>query len=624
MVAQDVAIDFSTGASGIMPKIDKARSQLASVANVIDYVTDSSAAVKTLDRLAQAGGDLAAIGKDAIFTTGKQIGIQYVEVMKIAESLMKTDPNRAKEFKALYLPKIDQQLILGRMKIQDVEDIMKGISSGIQESSASVDEFKDILSRLSDENLNKLAPSEVKEVLIKNFGADETHAYATLSRVHSTGEIIDANMEAQKRIRYASKAIDPSLSSFEYTEDARKISDYLLKKHFDEVSRIENFAIASKELSDTAINDLSLRKIYMGDKITAEIKEAARISGVSVEEMINTLKKRSYQLGQEMVYDDIEYFPGKSEYGNAEGNLRTLMNAADVKRKRKYYNRFFIGAGNEKYGEDASRAMTMLGQDVKIQNIQEKAKNILTPALENIEEYNRLLNLNGAAAVDILALLSEDDDIISNIFGLRDSKKSRETLTNALEAVRAEINFQALDDTLKSDLGFIPPTTTAGEPTTSLGEDIRRVISGEEPSVMKAQFKKINEFIKDGALKKLFEQNKLFRNSAIAAGALIVGSFAYSGAKDRTGDDIQGPPLLPGGSSYENDYPKRLSEIPQIGRTNYNPNIDYKVNLYGSSRDVSNFRQQAMGLGKFNMNTTMYRRAPQLGVDPYREVASSF
>lgn len=602
-----------------MSKIDKMKLQLVSVANVIDYVTDPTAALKTIDRLVQNGGTLQAIGKDAIFTAGKQIGAQYVEVMKLAETLMKTNPSKAEQFKALYLPKIDQQLILGRMQVQDVQDIMKGISSGISELQVA-DEFKDILAKLSDANLNTLTQSEVKEVLIKNFGADETHAYAALSRLHGTGQVIEANMEASRRIRYASRAIDPSLISFQYTEDARKAADYLLKKHLDEASRIENFTAASKELNNTALNDLTLRKLAMGDRVTAEIKEAARISGVSVEEMINTLKKRSYQLNQAMIYDDIEYFPGKAEYGNAEGNLRTLMNAADVKRKRKFFNRFFTGS--EAY--DASRVMSMLGQDVKIQNIQQKAKSILAPALENIEEYNRLLNLNGAAAVDLLALLSEDDDTISNIFGLRDSKKARASLADALEAVRAELRFRELDDILKSDLGFIPPTTTANEPTAGFREDIRRVISDEEPSVIKAQFKKINEFIKDGSLKKLFEENKLFRNSAIAAGALIVGSFAYSTAKDRTGEDIQGPPLLPGGSSYENDYPRRLSEIPQIGRTNYNPNIDYKVNLYGSSKDVSNFRQQAMGLGKFNMNTTMYRRAPQLGVDPYREVASSF
>jgi hypothetical protein len=150
------------------------------------------------------------------------------------------------------------------------------------------------------------------------------------------------------------------------------------------------------------------------------------------------------------------------------------------------------------------------------------------------------------------------------------------------------------------------------------------VISGEETSVAKAQFKRISEFIKDGSLKNLFQENKLFKNSVIAAGALVIGSFAYQGIKDRSQEDIQGPPLLPGGSAYEDNYPKRMAEIPQIGNAVYNPGIDYKVNLYGNTKDVSNFRQEAMGLGKFNMNTTMYRRAPQAGNNPYDEVASSF
>lgn len=208
---------------------------------------------------------------------------------------------------------------------------------------------------------------------------------------------------------------------------------------------------------------------------------------------------------------------------------------------------------------------------------------------------------------------------------LGDEQAARKTLSNAMEAVRADLRYEELDDDLKSGSSFASTSTVdPGEPTTDIGRDLKRVINDEDPSVAKSQFKRMNEFIKDGSLKKLFEQNKLFKNSVVAAGALIVGSFAYDRMRDRTSDDIQGPPLLPGGSSYENDYPRRLSEIPQIGRTNYNPNIDYKVNLYGSSRDVSNFREQAMGLGKFNMNTTMYRRAPQLGMDPYREVASSF
>ena len=124
--------------------------------------------------------------------------------------------------------------------------------------------------------------------------------------------------------------------------------------------------------------------------------------------------------------------------------------------------------------------------------------------------------------------------------------------------------------------------------------------------------------------RKLFEGNKIFRNSVYAAGALIVGSFAYSHFKDRSEDDIQGPPLLPGGSAYEDMYPDRSAQIPEIGTINYNPGVSYKVNLYGDRNSVNSFRSQAMELGNFDMNTTMYSRIPDVGRDPYEEIASSY
>jgi hypothetical protein len=93
--------------------------------------------------------------------------------------------------------------------------------------------------------------------------------------------------------------------------------------------------------------------------------------------------------------------------------------------------------------------------------------------------------------------------------------------------------------------------------------------------------------------------------------------------KERTQESIEGPPLLPGGSAYE-DYPQRAAQIPNIGNVSYNPGVSYKVNLYGNRRDVSNFQQMAMGLGNFDMDTTMYSRIPEVGADPYQQLASSF
>jgi hypothetical protein len=172
-------------------------------------------------------------------------------------------------------------------------------------------------------------------------------------------------------------------------------------------------------------------------------------------------------------------------------------------------------------------------------------------------------------------------------------------------------------------------TIAAG--TADMGDDFTKgvsaALSGEDYTSLlgpSTTFKRMKDFVQSGELGDLFANNKIFKNSVLTAGALIAGSFLYSAFKDHTPDDIKGPPLLPGGSAYEEQYPNRLPEIPQIGTVNYNPGVSYKVNLYGEYDSVESFRSGAMGLGNFDMNTTMYNKIPDVGRDPYAEIASSY
>jgi len=177
--------------------------------------------------------------------------------------------------------------------------------------------------------------------------------------------------------------------------------------------------------------------------------------------------------------------------------------------------------------------------------------------------------------------------------------------------------MQALNATGKStftgDDGFRKAITTALN-----DEDYTKFLGA------KGKYVRFSEYLKSGELKNLFKNNNLFRNSIYATGALIVGSFAYQGFKDHTPEKMQGPPMLPGGSAYESQYPNRASEIPQIGTVSYNPGVSYKVNLYGNRNQVQQFKDMAMGLGNFNMDTTMYSGIPQVGTDPYQQLASSY
>jgi hypothetical protein len=166
----------------------------------------------------------------------------------------------------------------------------------------------------------------------------------------------------------------------------------------------------------------------------------------------------------------------------------------------------------------------------------------------------------------------------------------------------------------------------SGDTETGRGfrEGLDLALQGEDYSkFVKTKFTRFSDYVKSGRLKELFTENKIFRNSVYGATALIAASFAYQSYKDRTSESIQGPPLLPGGSAYE-DYPQRVPQIPELGTVSYNPGISYKVNLYGDRRTVGNFQDMAMGLGNFDMDTTIYSGIPEVGRDPYQQLASSF
>ena len=107
--------------------------------------------------------------------------------------------------------------------------------------------------------------------------------------------------------------------------------------------------------------------------------------------------------------------------------------------------------------------------------------------------------------------------------------------------------------------------------------------------------------------------------------ALAVFGFVYSARKDRTSDEMSGPPLLPGGSAYESDMPKY---VPSLSNLKYlNPvvaGMQYKINVNGSQKDIEKMQSLTEGVVDGPVNSTMYNSLPRLGSDPYQNVASRF
>lgn len=162
-----------------------------------------------------------------------------------------------------------------------------------------------------------------------------------------------------------------------------------------------------------------------------------------------------------------------------------------------------------------------------------------------------------------------------------------------------------------------------------IGDEARRIVSEADAAddvttVARGTYTRIQDFVKNGSLKQLFD-DKLIRGSAYAVAGLAAFGFIYSARKERTQEEISGPPLLPGGSAYESDFPRNLPSISDLKYLNPTAlGMQYKVNVSGSQQDIEKMQYLANGVVDGNVDSTIYNGLPRLGRDPYSEVASRF
>jgi len=153
-------------------------------------------------------------------------------------------------------------------------------------------------------------------------------------------------------------------------------------------------------------------------------------------------------------------------------------------------------------------------------------------------------------------------------------------------------------------------------------DDLRAVTLGDDvvdSSVTNpSTYRRITDNWKQSKLYEAFG-DPIVKKSSYALVGLIAASLLYSGAKDRSQDDMSGPPLLPGGSAYESMV-QREPSVPNVSMfSGYNQGTSYSVNIEGSQSQIDSFSSVAGGNG----SSTIYRGLPQLGRDPYPELAGS-
>jgi ribosomal protein S17E len=149
--------------------------------------------------------------------------------------------------------------------------------------------------------------------------------------------------------------------------------------------------------------------------------------------------------------------------------------------------------------------------------------------------------------------------------------------------------------------------------------------SGSPTPIAGQKYKRISEAISDGTIKKLMDKPYV-RGTLIGTAALGAFGFIYSARKDHTEEDIQGPPLLPGGSAYDSAYPGNTLNLqnPNYMLSSGQNGVTYKVNVSGGYSAARRFGDSVQSLIPGASSATYYNNIRDLQADPYAQMGSSY
>ena len=603
LVSSETAIDTSVNYSSsrfvaniknTMELAQEAISQGGSEADI------QKAALKALgysDEQILAGLNTDLVGEQSIAGLGKRIGSQTAFL---------TSQEFGGQFDANLRPVIDKILLEDRLSDADIKTLFDNIREGILDARKAQNLTGAELDKLEEDLLKtKSSPSEIRATLSGLFGASRDHKYASLIKLNDIGEEIKTQFDLINRLNLSNIPQDHILSATNISDEARKIAEVLLDKHTEDYQAVTARLAAESAEYEKFLADAG--RYRLGQKVYEDITGAQQITGLSKEEIITAVDKVSAERASLNRQREMDL---SRLYYTSDENFAGQVTTARVRRQAE--------ALRVTAGDLEEQVLNNLTSSSKFTGMTEysQASNI-------IEEYFK--KILGSTTVS-----AEEKYLAQAALGETIEGASPEEAELARKRANV-VRVQATNQALQQDQATIQALTATGQSTFTGDDNLRKAINAamnDEDYTRflgaKGKYVRFSEYIKSGELKNLFKNNNLFKNSIYAAGALIVGSFAYQGFKDHTPEKIQGPPMLPGGSAYESQYPNRVSEIPEIGTVSYNPGVSYKVNLYGNRSQVREFQDMAMGLGNFDMDTTMYSGIPQVGTDPYQQLASSY
>jgi len=609
LISSELAIDKSTGFSLFKTFSAETSDRILRAKNIGDPLGYTSA-LRALERSFGTGLSVDAVGEQAIKELGSRVGKQTAYFENFSK-------HYGREIDKDLAPILDAFLSSERLSSKDKYTFAQGVVSGLKEYQEAYSGDAGILVDGKFEEGSRLAKmlttfkgavtekSQEKAVAaVQEFFESSTSKYASSAKLQAQMAEINAISERMRKMGLSSIRSDQIDLATKVSDESLSAAKAIIERNRDELKSL----LDATSSTDIESYDSVGKAIRLQQKIMGDFEEAMKVvsSGVSRQELFDALQKQSYLMGADFSMEDI----GRTMHGTEEAMaFYREMAAARTNRASRFY-------GDISENQIASKILNKLNEAKEIASYagaKLEDQKLLKGLLEHSAE--RTLDFNDVEQATIRAILGEDNPFE----GL--------TVDQTNEARRARAVYGVREAEQKIEKEVADKLSSAGANTsreTPLAKRIRGIMAGEElfEEAEKTKYKRISNFIKDD-LSTLFSENKVFRNSIYGIGALIAGSLIYSAVKDRSPESVGGPALLPGGSAYE-DYPRAPTQVPTINPSGYSPGMSYKINLYGNRSDVDNFSQMVSGFGNFDTDTTIYSGIPEVGRDPYQELASSY
>ena len=510
---------------------------------------------------------------------------------------------------------LDSLLLNNRLQDQDLRTLLEGMLAGAEEmqkaglATADATMVSDRIEKMRTLVVER-DNEKIRDYLLETIGLARGNKYASLANVDAKAGL--DMFEAIRKSAIGRVGRDPTLSGIVANSETQAAAKAIMDRHADLIEGIyDRFNASVTSLAEEEIMDSRGAIELHGRQVLDDIAEAVRFKDVSMMDLVNEIDRlsegRRFDLGMmRAVFDD-------SEPDNAFELSKRIMDIRNI-RRADYYSRMDDLAGGLGASVE-SQLKFMLGGNFGPDDLDKQASQMLA-TLRPSGMYDQTVE-------QVLMSLSGKSEDIAD-------RAARAEADRIATLIRSRSAVQALED---SSPGVVDELRAAGimddlsqEADDSILRDIIKVIDDEaagDSEVRDAVYKRFSDKFKENDFRRFLKSSPI-KNTGIAIGALVLGSFAYSSYKDRTYEDAQGPPLLPGGSAYEQDYPFRVPEIGSFSGQGYNPGMNYQVSINGSQQDIDRFNSELGGLTNANINTTMYDRAPDLSRNPLLRIMEAF